>query len=315
MAMPMQRALRSQSKTSQLAVQHSNHSFDFSLDDTTRLALSRRLSMTTLLFGAGTTGSSVVAGVGRLLKQEIGRPRSVDYLLVDAATPADDHQDFDDPHHMAIGRDGCGTDPNLGAETLRENYQEVFNAVESRVLRLDANDSLLPADVPVRQAVGFWLIAGCGGTSGGMLDGAITLLNDVARSRNIAEPCIHVVLLGPDLPRLDVSRTVAAGQRHVLPLTFVTNLGSLLTEFMSSGNRLEQPPGRPEFSVPTAQRIASLSPVDFTNRRHDFARMEELIDMTAMATFTAITTPLGKSVADRVRDLLRIGAAGRGRWQ
>lgn len=290
----------------------------FSLDDTARLGLSRRLTMCSQLFALGSSASSIVGSFAQLLNRELGTcPQSISYLMVDSATPTADVVDpLHANRHLHVGKqiDGCGSDPHLGEEVFRDNYSRIWNKVESHVLKLDPHDPLLPANVPPRQAVEFWLFAGCGGTSGGMLDQAILLLNDVARSLHINEPRVNVVLIGADLPRLDVTRTLAMEQRLVLPETLVTNLGSCLHDFLRSATRWEQPPGRPEFSQPTSRRVWSLSLVDYTNREHDLTKMSELIEMTALGCFNAIVTPLGKSVNDRYCDLDRLGVTGRGEW-
>jgi hypothetical protein len=281
----------------------------FSARDTLSTGLRMEMFLPTLAIGLGTTGSELGQALVARAVRPLGRlPAPFDYLLIDVASrPAGNAGN----RYIQIegGVDGCGTDPKRGRDLFATipNYALLRSTLSSLIRGLGRPDPLVSVSKSPKEAVELWVLAGCGGTSGGVLHPLITLLHDVALDLNIAEPRIHVVLIGPDISLFDTSRQVIEAQRRIVPDTFVTNLVKLCGDRAADGCLTETRPDGTTFSIRAEQRTYSLTVLDRSNGAYDCATVGELLAMAAEALFARLFTPAAAYVAGRMCDHKVVG--------
>jgi hypothetical protein len=282
----------------------------FSADETSRYGFRPSMLLAAFSLGLGSTGAAIVHGITRLVRRELGRlPSCYNYLLVDSAAP---RPGMDPDHFCRIGVDGAGTLPEEGDRLFRatERYAHLRGVINTLVQGLSAPDPGFPTRNP-REALDFWVFAGCGGTSGGALHPAIALLHDVARDRHVREPRIHVVLMGADMPLRDASRRIILEQAQVVPDTAANNLIKICGDLVNPDEIREVRPDGTSFTLKASDRVHSVILADQSNGEADFATTEGLIGMLAHAFFVRLFTQAGTDLMDRFCDQDKLGATGR----
>ncbi len=263
-----------------------------------------------MLIGAGTTGTGIVQRAVRFIQDAAHRiPRGCRYLTCDAAPTFEPEHVL---HHVAIGTDGAGTNPHNGRRLFFDHYDLVRHALQERVDELcrGTADFVTPAKA-AREVTGFMIVAGSGGTSGGILDPLISLVHDVAQRRSIQDIRVHVVLLGPGMPLRDSSRQPLPEQIRLIHNTYAQNLQRIYGLMQTPGFVREIRPDGTEFYVKATRRVTRIYTVDYTNGLADFATTDELIEMLGHATFTCLFTQAGKHAIERARDHDGTGVTGR----
>jgi hypothetical protein len=223
--------------------------------------------------------------------------------MVDAAQP---DPGVDPRHFKSIGVEGSGTDPREGRERFNENYFESRSALNALVLDLFNPDPALTPATPPREALRVVIVAGCGGTSGGGLHPAITLVNDVLQERRVEDPRVEVWLLGPDMATGDASRQVIDEQRRMVRATSASNLVRISGEMNASGTLIETRPDGSTFPIIASRRVHSLTFIDRGNGAHDHALTGSLAAMTADALYLQLFTQAGSELAQRRIDYVRL---------
>lgn len=281
----------------------------FCLSDLERNGYQHQQDMCTVMLGLGSTGALIVDGVARKVLTELGQlPRSFDYLTIDGA----DGKRLSDPtKHRRLGLNGAGTNPWEGQRAFLKFYKDLHHALDQIVLNLQPDPSMM-VTVPPREAITVNIVAGNGGSSGGMQQPAIMLCHDVFHARRVAKPRVNLVFLGPDMPMQDANRTVTAEQRETVCQTANGNATRAVADHMKPGLTIESPPGRPQFSIPTAHRIWGLTMLDHSNGWHQFGVTEHFVSMVTQSLYMATFTHCIESVEDRVCDLEVLGVMGRG---
>jgi hypothetical protein len=155
-------------------------SYAFCANDLEKLGIPFCLPVATLLLGLGSTAAAIVQGVIQLVRHEIGRlPAHLQYLLIDAIPP---QAHMDPTQYLQIGTDGAGTAAAEGWRLFRQHADAIRNSVSRRIDHLFQDiDPTYPLSFGPSQEIAFWLVAGCGGTSGGTLQPAIALCHVLAR--------------------------------------------------------------------------------------------------------------------------------------
>lgn len=276
----------------------------FSLADTEHLGLQLQLAACTLLVGLGSTGTRIVDQLIRSVAASLGYvPPSLNYLMIDGEA-TNDLYGLD--HFTCVGIDGCGTDPNEGRDAFLEIYPELFKTVEGLLLKLNPESDVMPAAVSPQTCVEVYVFAGNGGTSGGMQQPCITLLNEVMQKRRIRTPRIHNVFLGVDMPMNDASRTTTDNQIEITAATAWANIRRMVFEHWNPEPiREESPTGGTV--IPAGGRVESVGFMDQSNGRHQLGTTDELMEMVAAAYFAAICTHASLSVSARMKDLEKTG--------
>lgn len=274
------------------------------LADTERLGLQLQLSACTLLIGLGSTGTKIVDQIIRNVVDSLGFvPPSLNYLMIDGEAT---ENLYGPDHFTCVGIDGCGTDPNEGRDAFLEIYPDLLKTVEGLLLKLNSGSDVMPAAVPPITCVEVYVFAGNGGTSGGMQQPCITLLNEVMHKRRIRTPRIHTVFLGADMPMNDASRTVTDSQIEITAATAWANIRRMVFEHWNPEPiRDESPTGGTQ--LPAGGRLESVGFMDQSNGRHQLGTTDELIEMVAAAYFAAICTHASLSVSARMKDLEKTG--------
>ena len=281
----------------------------FSLKDTLSLGLRMQLNACTLLTGWGTTGTLIVDSIARRICQHSGElPASLNYLTVDLATVSGL---LDPMKHKTIGVNGAGTLAIEGQKAFFENYAELRRIVERQLVGLRSNDARLPASVSPRKCVEVWVFAGNGGSSGGMQQPAITLINELFQKHRIEVGRINCVFLGADMPVNDITRNATQTQVETVAQTACANLWRYVGDHMSP---LPLPQKTPvgDFTIPGGMRVWSLNVMDQSNGHFRLAETAQLIEVVSASYFTAICTHCLQSAEDRVRDVEVPGDAARG---
>lgn len=280
----------------------------FSLNDTMSLGLQQQLNACTLLVGLGTTGTLITDGIARRIGQQTGKlPSSLDYLTLDGAAASGL---FDPMRHRTLGVNGCGTDPNEGRRAFEKAYSELRRVFDRMFFGLNPNAPGLPASVSPRECIEAWVIAGNGGSSGGMQQPAITLLNDVLRKRGVKEVRVNCIFLGADMPVQDATRTTTDSQVETVAQTAWANLRRYLADHMNP-IALPQSTASGDFTIPAGQRVWSVNVMDQSNGHFQIGKTSDLIEMVAASYFAAICTHCATSVEDRWRDLEVLGDTAR----
>lgn len=278
----------------------------FSLNDTKSISLRLRLNAATILIALGTTGTLIVDGIIKRICQQTGSlPKSLDYLTVDGAAATGL---CDSTRHRTLGVNGCGTDPNEGRKAFQEAYPDLRRTVDTMLLGLQSNARQMPAAVGPQQCVEAFVIGGNGGSSGGMAQEAVTLLNDLLIKRRVKVPRVHGVFLGADMPMQDATRNVTQSQIETVSQTAAGNLRRYISDHM---NPCPLPQCNGAFTIKPGQRLWSLSVMDQSNGLNVMGRTEDLIEMVSLAYFAAICTHCSTSVEDRVKDLEVLGDTAR----
>ncbi|MEP3479760.1 MAG: hypothetical protein ABJZ55_10970 [Fuerstiella sp.] len=209
-------------------------------------------------------------------------------------------------HFTCVGIAGCGTVPKEGRDAFLKIYPELLKTFEAMLLRLDTTSIHMPAAVSPKTCVEAWVFAGNGGSSGGMQQPCITLLNEVMRKRRIKTPRIHTVFLGADMPMNDASRSTTDSQIEITASTAYSNIRRMVSEhWMPQKIHDESPTGGT--TLPAGGRLESVSFMDQSNGRHQLGTTDELIEMVASAYFAAICTHASVSVSARMIDLEKTG--------
>lgn len=282
----------------------------YSLMDSERHGYQLCLSFPWLLVGLGTTGTAIIHQAIHFIVDAVGSiPSGCRYLTIDAAPiHAGPHQ----LHHIAIGTDGAGTNPHNGLRLFLEYYPLIRHALQCQIDQLCSGVAAQTSPLKTaREVSGFLVVAGSGGTSGGILDPTISLLHDCAQRRSIADPRVEVVLLGPGMPLRDSSRQPLPEQTTLIHNTYAENSRRIYGLMASPGRVRETRPDGTAFSAQAKQRVAALQKVDYTNGFFDFATTGELVDMLGHGVFVHLFTDAGKQVRERGCDHDGIGATGR----
>ena len=281
----------------------------YSLKDTQTSGFKASINACSFLVGLGTTGTTIVDRIAQFVLEHFGAlPKSIDYLTVDGAAARGLCRPM---RHRKLGVNGCGTDPNEGRRAFLAEYSELRSIVDRMLLGLHPNDPLLPAANVPRDCVDVFLIGGCGGSSGGFHTPCMTLVNDVLIARRVKTVRTNRIVIGPDLAMSDVNRSVTQGQIETTAHTAFQNLQRDLSDHMNPLPLPQTPPSATPFTIPAGERVWSVSIMDGSNGRHQFATMEELIEMTAFSYFTAICTEVMKYSEDRLKDPEILGDTAR----
>ena len=195
----------------------------YSLADSERYGYELCIPFPCLLVGLGTTGTAVIHECIRFVGDAVGTVPSVcRYVTIDAAPIHDGSHQL---HHIAIGTDGAGTNPHNGFRLFREHYDRIRHAIQQQVdqLCVGVPGAIRPLKT-AREVTGFLVVAGSGGTSGGILDLTISVLHDCAQRRSIDDPRVEVLLLGPGMPLRDSSRQPLPEQITLIHNTYAENL-------------------------------------------------------------------------------------------
>ena len=272
----------------------------FSASDTEDLGCLVRIATPTFLFALGSSMQSAVQGCIDRLHREVGRPpRQAGHLFIDADCPA---VGTDTTHFVSLNINGAGTNPHVGRELSLEHRDKVYDAMQAHLDALFEPDSVCPAEKTARECTSFVLVGSNGGTSGGILDPMIDLVHEVARRRNIREPRVHVVLVGPDILVNDLTRSISPEQAVLIPSTFAQNVWKIYQSLT---------PGAPEREVGrfaslrhggTPPRVFSLTIVDQTNGVSDWASTDDMTAMLADVLFFHCFTQAGIDFLGRTCD-------------
>lgn len=299
-----------------ICMMHGHPRRSFSLADTQRIGFTLRLPVPTILFCLGSTACRIGAGVVNRFHaewQRPGLPAGFDYLLTDAAPP---RPGMDSDHFLQLdgGVNGAGTDPNEGFKLFHspENHRTARQALNRKVVGASSPDPQLPVGKLPRETVDFWVVATSGGTGGGALHSAIGLVNAVAQERNIREPHVHAVLLGPDMPLRDRSRQVTEEQKQLVRATAAHNLVKLIADFAADATLLEPTPDGGSFAIQASRRVWTITVADQGNGYADCSTTDAFVKLLANVLFVRLFTQAGVYVADRFPDFDRIGPTGRG---
>jgi len=268
-----------------------------------------QLSMPLFIAGLGTTGCTIVRRMIDRLSHALGRlPSAINYLLIDAVAPPLDHHH---QHFISLDLDGCGSNPHVGRQTFFSFYVEIKNAYlhfVDEIMR--GGDSLLRPAKTARDQMCFFLVgSGSGGTSGGILDPAISLTHDVAQQLNIP-PRVHVTMLSPDMILKDITRQPIPEQAAMIPATYAQNMSRILGLMQLDAQVCERRPDGSEFYVKAQHRVFALHKVDRSNGAFDFSTTEDLVSTVADAFHLYLLTAAGQYVDERDRDNVGLGAAG-----
>lgn len=275
-----------------------------SLADTEQPGLRLQLAACTLLIGLGSTGTRIVDQLIRSVVASVGFvPPSLNYLMIDGEA-TDDLHGLD--HFTCVGIDGCGTDPNEGRAAFLEIYPDLLKTVETLLLKLNSASDVMPAAVAPKTCVEVYVFAGNGGTSGGMQQPCVTLINEVMQKRSIRTPRIHTIFLGADMPMKDASRTVTDSQVEITAATAWANIRRMVFEHWNPKSILDESPTVGTI-LPAGGRLESVGFMDQSNGRHQLGTTDELIEMVATAYFVAICTHASISVSARMKDLEKTG--------
>lgn len=283
----------------------------FTLQQTTRFHVALRMQMSLMLLGLGTTGTSIVDQIVRLVLQEFGRlPLSLGYLTIDTR---DGNETLDPLKHRRLGLNGAGTDPRAGRDSFLREYESLFFAANQSILGLrpDPEAQML---IPAGEAVTFVCICGNGGSSGGMQEPAMMLCHDVGRERRIRTTRVNRVFLGAEMPIHDANRTVSVEQRQTIQQTAACNLTKVLADHASPELARMTPPARPHFSIPACDATWGLYLQDYSNGQFQCGTTAEFTALMARALFLMLFTHAGQSAEDRLIDLEALGTIGRGMW-
>lgn len=283
--------------------------YDFSAADTETVGYRLHMTVPTHVFGVGSQGSVLGDGIAKMAAREFGRlPGAFNYLLVDAAARRLDMQG----HFIDIGIDGSGTDPNEGLERFNEHYAQIRDALTQQILDLFRPDPEFPLDPTAEPALNVWIVSGSGGTSGGALHRTIDMVHDIAHEWKIAQPRVHVIMIGAEMPLRDRTRQVVKQQQQVVRDTAALNSMKIAADMASAGNSKILRPARLPFAIKSSQRVLAFLLVDQCNGCTQFSTTESLTDMLVSAVFPVIFTQAGIYVADRRKDLDQLGAMCRG---
>ena len=275
-----------------------------------RLGFQLRMEMAAAVYGLGTTGTRMANGAVHLLLRELERiPACLQYLMIDGASP--DSIAVGNDHFISTDLHGCGTDPRQGELQFYRHYSEIHRAVDGQMQTISQFDPVIPVCYSPQEALGVWIFGGCGGASGGMLHPMITLVNDVAQQRRVRHLRVHVVLMGPDMPMRDNTRSVHPKQRCVVADTFSGNLVKIIADMCSSVILAETRPDGTTFHMASADRVWSVTVVDQSNGSFQWSTTNELAEMIAWDCFLRIFTQLGKFEEDRVKDLEQLNISAR----
>lgn len=288
----------------------------FSAAMTERWCCRLRLALAAFLLGLGTTGSLIVHYVIQRLLTELRRPRiprSVSYLLVDAAA-AQEGMDTDHFRLLPGGVDGAGGHALRGFDMFHsvQNYRDLRAATNSYLLQVFRGDPELQWLVDPREAMNFFIVAGPGGTSTGCRDSAIGLIHDVARDRHIRTPRIHVVQVGSEMPLRDRTRQVTVEQEQIVRANGANLLIKTLGDHADPDWIREQRPDGTDFPVQACQRVWSITVADQGNGQAECSTMQGLIRVIGNALFLRIFTQAGQYLAERFCDIDQQGGNGRG---
>ena len=295
---------------------HAPQPYAFTANDIERIGYCLRLYASTHVLALGTTGSRIAHELVKKLLKELGSnrlPAGFNYLMVDAAAPHPG-MDQDHFHRLAGGLNGAGTDPKRGFDLFCtvETYEQLRFTLGSHVVDFGRSDPELPCCVPPREAVDFWIIGGCGGTSGGALDPAIKLIHDVAQQRNIQHPRVNVLLIGAEISLGDRTRSVTTKQQQVVRATAAGLVCKLAGDMANSQPIDETRPDGTSFSVSSSDRVWSLLLADQTNGQADCSTVDGLIRVVVEALFPRLFTMAGIHLGDRFKDFVELGSTGRG---
>ncbi len=283
----------------------------FTLQQTDRFRVALRMQTSLMLLGLGTTGTSIVDKIVRLVHQEFGRlPLSFGYLTIDTR---DGDQTIDPLKHRRLALNGAGTDPSVGRKAFLQDYESLFFAMNQCLLGLrpDPEAHVL---VPAGEAVTFLCICGNGGSSGGMQEPAMMLCHDVGRERRIRTIRVNRMFLGAEMPIHDANRTVSAEQRQTIQQTAACNLMKVLADHANPDLTTMMPPSRPHFSIPACHSTWGLYVQDHSNGQFQCGTTAEFTALMAHAFFLMLFTHAGQSAEDRIIDLEALGTIGRGMW-
>ena len=274
-----------------------------------RLGFALRMEEPALLLGLGTTGTKIAHGVVARVCQELGRRSAcMNYLAIDGAS-----KDFAAKldHFVCIDVHGCGTDPRRAVRQFYRHYQEIRCALDRQMLTVSQFDPEIPVFQPPQEILAVWIFAGCGGTSGGTLHPAISLLHDLAQHRRIRNLRVHVVLMGPEMPMRDCTRGVHPKQVAVVADTFFGNLQKIIADMCSAAVLVEKRPDGSTFRLAAADRVWGLQVRDQSNGSFDWSTTDELIEMISWECFLQIFTQLGNCEENRKKDLEELNISAR----
>jgi hypothetical protein len=282
----------------------------FSLSDLNKRGLRFFLPVATLVLGLGSTGSAVAHQLVRAMLREIGRlPEQFQYMLLDASPL---QPDMDSTQFVQIGTAGSGTLADQGLKLFRQYASTIRDNLSRRVEHLFHHvDPEYPLRYTPREETAFWVIGGCGGTSGGTLQPAIATIHDVARDWDIAEPRIQVVQLGPEMATRDRARHLTPEQEKQIQANAAANLLKLAHD-MANPAAIEEtrPHDGTTFSLQASKRVHTLIVVDKSNGSTQFATTEQMIAMTVEALYARLFTEAGTYIANRSKDHHQTGFAG-----
>jgi hypothetical protein len=267
------------------------------------------LPVATLLMGLGSTGAAIAHRLIMQVRREIGRlPAHLQYLLIDASPL---QPDMDPTQFVPIGTSGAGTVASKGAELFWQHAGAIRDNISRRVERLFHHvDPEFPLRFGPREQTAFWVIAGCGGTSGGTLQPTITTIHDVARDWDIAQPDVNVVHLGPEMATRDRARHMTPEQDKQIQANAAANLVKIAHDLGSPERIDETRADGTTFGLPAYRRVHTLTLVDKSNGSTQFATTEQMAAMTVHALYSRLFTEAGTYIANRSKDLYETGFAG-----
>lgn len=276
-------------------------------DDDLGVRLSFNLA--SLVIAIGTTAGEAGHRVIRRVIETIGGtlPPLIRYLLIDS----DGRKNGWNPQHAFIyGVDGIGTVPTEGRKAFLERWDELRGLISARIDQLVAAADVRHRMTAPLRAIDIYVIAGPGGTGGGGLDLLITLIHQIAHERGIEEPRVHVILLGPEMPLRDRTRSLSSAQYDLIPATFGANCLLIVNNVVSPEIIQESPPTGPAFQLEACHRVYTVTALDWSNGSFSFSVTEAFLDMVADSLFLRIFTQLAADLAALDRDNRVTGLKG-----
>jgi hypothetical protein len=119
--------------------------------------------------------------------------------------------------------------------------------------------------------------------------------------------------MGAEMPVRDRTRNTILKQRRVIADTASTNWIKLSGDFTSSAIIDEIRPDGTAFGLRACDRVYGINVMDQSNGQAECSTTDALVEEIALAFFPRMFTYAGTYLADRIRDLDKLGAFGRGR--
>ena len=273
----------------------------------------RSLDCCKVLLGAGTQGSTVVDMVVRRLTDELGDlPLSLCYLTLDGA----DGEKYLNPNrHVQFGVNGIGTDSARGQEAFLHVYDDVFRSAELSINQLNSSDSRMPAASGPGEGLDFIIVSGNGGSSGGLQQILVTLVNQLGIKLAISNFRVKLYFIAPDVSLNDPTRSISLNQHKTVMQTAACNLTQLNADFHVKELREFHTPIVDGFSMSSSERVWAPYLMTGSNGRKRISLVSDFNEMLSEIVLLTEFTRAGVFLEDRVKDPEQLGDFSRGRME